>query len=183
MSQTLCAPLAFGERRPARGILPAPRREEVPPLASPQLSALVESLRSAPAIWGDDLVATREAMAAAMSGFAAPADVRFEPVDADGVPAEWAEAPGARADRAVVYLHGGGYCLADVAAYRGLVARLSRTARARGLSVGYRLAPEHPHPAAVEDAVAAVRFVTAAGLAPGRVAVAGDSAGGGLVVA
>lgn len=152
-------------------------------MPSPQLAALVASLRSAPPIGGEDLLATREALAASMAGFAPPADVRFEPVDAGGVPAEWTEAPGARADRAVVYLHGGGYCLGDIAVYRGLVARLSRIARLRVLSVGYRLAPEHPHPAAVDDAVAAVRFAYAAGLAPARVAVAGDSAGGGLVVA
>jgi phosphinothricin tripeptide acetyl hydrolase len=67
--------------------------------------------------------------------------------------------------------------------HRGLCARLSRAARARVLSVDYRLGPEHPHPAAVDDAVAAVRFVRESGVAPRRTAVAGDSAGGGLTVA
>jgi acetyl esterase/lipase len=109
--------------------------------------------------------------------------VRFEPVDAGGVPAEWTAAPGARTDRTLVYLHGGGYCLGSVATHRSLVARLSRAARVRVLSVDYRLAPEHPHPAAVEDAVAALRFAYASGLDPARVAVGGDSAGGGLAVA
>jgi acetyl esterase/lipase len=125
----------------------------------------------------------REGMAAAMTGFVPPADVRYEAVDAGGVPAEWTTAPGARADRALVYLHGGGYCLGSVATHRGLVGRLSRTARLRVLSVDYRLAPEHPHPAAVEDAVAAVRFAYSTGLAPSRVAIGGDSAGGGLALA
>jgi acetyl esterase/lipase len=152
-------------------------------MPSPQLEALVGALRAGNPVGGDDIPAMRESMAAAMAGFAPPADVRYEPVDAGGVPAEWTAAPGARQDRALVYLHGGGYCLGGVATHRGLVARLSRTARLRVLNVDYRLAPEHPHPAAVLDAVAAVRFAYASGLAPSRVAVGGDSAGGGLALA
>jgi acetyl esterase/lipase len=150
---------------------------------SPEFEALVASLRSAPPIAGDDIPAMRESMAAAMAGMGPPADVRFEPADAGGVRAEWTEAPGAREDRVLVYLHGGGYCLGSIATHRGLTARLSRAARVRVLSVDYRLAPENPHPAAVEDAVAAVRHVYASGLPPARVAVAGDSAGGGLTLA
>jgi acetyl esterase/lipase len=152
-------------------------------MPSPQLEALVGALRAGNLVGGDDIPAMRESMAAAMAGFAPPADVRYEPVDAGGVAAEWTVAPGAREDRVLVYLHGGGYCLGGVATHRGLVARLSRTARLRVLSVDYRLAPEHPHPAAVVDAVAAVRFAYASGLAPSRVAVGGDSAGGGLALA
>jgi len=150
---------------------------------SPQLGALIGALRSASPLGGGDIPTMREGMAAAMAGFVPPADVRYEPVDAGGVPAEWTTAPGARTDRALVYLHGGGYCLGSVATHRGLTARLSRTAGLRVLSVDYRLAPEHPHPAAVEDAVAAVRYAYASGLEPARVAVGGDSAGGGLSVA
>jgi acetyl esterase/lipase len=112
-----------------------------------------------------------------------PADVSYEPVSADGVPAEWTAAPGARSDRALVYFHGGGYCLGSIATHRGLVARIARESGVRVLSVGYRLAPEHPYPAAVTDAVSAYRFVLGQGLAPAHIAFAGDSAGGGLVVA
>jgi phosphinothricin tripeptide acetyl hydrolase len=82
-----------------------------------------------------------------------------------------------------VYLHGGGYVMGSLDTHRGLCARLSRIARARVLSVDYRLGPEHPHPAAVEDAVAAARFVRECGFAPERTAIAGDSAGGGLTLA
>jgi acetyl esterase/lipase len=152
-------------------------------LPSPQLEALVGALRGANPLAGDDILAMRESMASVMAGMIPPADVRFEPADAGGVAAEWTEAPGSRRDRALVYLHGGGYCLGSVATHRGLTARLSRTARLRVLSVDYRLAPEHPHPAAVHDAVAAVRHAYDSGLAPSRLAVAGDSAGGGLTVA
>jgi phosphinothricin tripeptide acetyl hydrolase len=99
------------------------------------------------------------------------------------VPAEWTDAEGARDDAAIVYLHGGGYVMGSIATHRGLCARLSQAARARVLSVDYRLGPEHPHPAAVDDAVAAVRFVRESGVAPRRTAIAGDSAGGGLTLA
>jgi acetyl esterase/lipase len=140
-------------------------------------------LRQANPIAGGDVASMRAGMDAATAGFTVPPEVRFEPVDAGGVPAEWTTAPGAREDRALVYLHGGAYCLGGIASYRGLTARLSRLARLRVLSVDYRLAPEHPHPAAVDDAVAALRFAYASGLAPSRVAVGGDSAGGGLALA
>jgi acetyl esterase/lipase len=97
-------------------------------------------------------------------------------VNTGGVPGEWAIAPGARDDRALVYLHGGGYTMGSLATHRALCARLSRLGRMRVLNVAYRLAPEHPHPAAIEDAVAAVRWIYARGFAPSRVAIGGDSA-------
>lgn len=152
-------------------------------MPSRELATLVQMLRQANPIAGGDVMTMRAGMDAATAGFTPPADVRFEPVLAGGVPAEWTTAPGAREDRALVYLHGGAYCLGGIATHRGLAARLSRHARLRVLNVDYRLAPEHPHPAAVLDAAAAVRFVHASGLAPSRVAVGGDSAGGGLAVA
>jgi acetyl esterase/lipase len=83
----------------------------------------------------------------------------------------------------VLYLHGGGYVIGSINTHRALAARLSRASRARVLVIDYRLAPEHPHPAAVEDSVAAYRWMLAQGLKPQRIAVAGDSAGGGLTVA
>jgi acetyl esterase/lipase len=78
-----------------------------------------------------------------------------------------------------MYLHGGGYQLGSPATLRHLVALLSAAAQARGFSVDYRLAPEHRFPAAVDDAVAAYRWLLAAGHDPASVAIAGDSAGGG----
>ena len=111
------------------------------------------------------------------------APVKKQGVSAGGVPAEWLDGPGARSDRAVLYLHGGGYVLGGVDSHRDLIARLSAAAGARCLGLNYRLAPEHPYPAAVEDAVAAYRFLLSQGFAPERLAIAGDSAGGGLTAA
>jgi acetyl esterase/lipase len=152
-------------------------------MASPELTVVVDALRANPPVQGSDIEAMRAGMLAATTAISPPADVEYEPVDANGVPAEWARAPGARADRAVLYLHGGGYVLGSIATHRGLVAAISRAAGARVLSLDYRLGPEHPHPAAVDDALCAYRFLLANGAAPERVAIAGDSAGGGLSVA
>ncbi len=111
------------------------------------------------------------------------APVRREVVRAGGVDAEWLDGPGARPDRVVLYLHGGGYVLGSVSSHRDMISRLSAAAGARALALNYRLAPEHPFPAAVEDAVAAYRWLLEQGIAPTCVVVAGDSAGGGLAAA
>jgi acetyl esterase/lipase len=103
------------------------------------------------------------------------------PVDIGGIKAEWISAPEAQQDRAILYLHGGGYVLGSINSHRDVCERLSRAAKARVLAIEYRLAPEHPFPAAIEDAVAAYRWlVKQPGLSAKRVAIAGDSAGGGL---
>jgi len=107
----------------------------------------------------------------------------YQRVNAGGLPAEWAADESAAGDQAVLYLHGGGYVIGSVRTHRVLMAGLSRASGARVLGLEYRLAPEHPFPAPVEDAVAAYRWLLRQGYAPGRIAVAGDSAGGGLTVA
>lgn len=113
----------------------------------------------------------------------APDDIVEEKADAGGVPAAFVSAPGADPGRHVLYLHGGGYVIGSVATHRTLTHGLSKASGARVLSLDYRLAPEHPFPAAVEDAVAGYRWLLDRGADPGRIAIAGDSAGGGLTVA
>lgn len=130
-----------------------------------------------------DVATMRARLDAAAALFERPPDVRYESIDAGGVPAEWTIAPGADPDRALVYFHGGSYNAGGIGSHRALCTQLARATRLRVLSVEYRLAPEHPHPAAVEDACAALRFVWKSGLAPSQVALAGDSAGGGLALA
>jgi len=114
--------------------------------------------------------------------FAAHGDARIEPVDAAGIPCEWVRAPGVRDDRAVLYFHGGGFQIGSLSSHRELMALLSAASGVRVLGVGYRLAPEHRYPAALEDALRAFEWVQARGLAPGQVALAGDSAGGVLAL-
>jgi acetyl esterase/lipase len=112
-----------------------------------------------------------------------PADVTVQPVTANGVPAEWSWAPGADPARVLMYVHGGGYVIGSLTSHRELVARLARAAGTRALSLAYRLAPEHPFPAAVDDGLAGYRYLLAQGILPENIVIAGDSAGGGLTMA
>ena len=112
-----------------------------------------------------------------------PADVTVEPVTANGVRAELTSTPGASGDAAILYLHGGGYVIGSLDSHRHLVAEAGRAAGCWALALDYRLAPEQPFPAAVDDALSGYRYLLARGIAPGRIAIAGDSAGGGQVVA
>jgi epsilon-lactone hydrolase len=120
----------------------------------------------------------------AMGGaYPTAADVKVEAVTASGVPAEWTTTPDAQSDAAVLFVHGGGYVVGSLLSHRHMVSEIGRAAHARTLALHYRLAPEHPFPAPVEDTIAGYRFLLAQGLRPGRIAIAGDSAGGGLTVA
>lgn len=110
-------------------------------------------------------------------------DILVEPVTCNGVPAEWIVAPESEAGRVVLYAHGGCYISGSPAVVREFCARLARASRSRILSIDYRLAPEHPFPAAVDDMVDSYRWALARGFAPERVAVSGESAGGGLTFA
>lgn len=124
----------------------------------------------------------RAAMAAAFSAFPSAGEVKCEPVSANGVKSEWITANNAAPDRVIMYLHGGGYVMGSIETHRELVARLSKAAQARGLVLDYRLAPENPFPAAVDDSITAYRWLLAQGYKPERIVIAGDSAGGGLTV-
>ncbi|MGB3809499.1 MAG: alpha/beta hydrolase [Parvibaculum sp.] len=150
-------------------------------MKDPEIGAIREFL--AQAGFPEDIGELRKAYDALGDQFPTASDVSREKVSANGVPAEWSSTPNAVRDRVILYVHGGGYVIGSVASHRHLVTELGRAARTRTLSLDYRLAPEHPFPAAVDDALAAYRFLLAQGLEPGNIAIAGDSAGGGLTVA
>jgi epsilon-lactone hydrolase len=115
--------------------------------------------------------------------FAVPDDVEIETVDAAGVAGELVTPAGAVDDAAVLYLHGGGYVIGSPDSHRSMVAHLVKRLGAPALLIDYRLAPEHTFPAALDDAVAAYIWLRDRVGAGGRVAIAGDSAGGGLTAA
>src|SRR5437867_608217 len=110
-------------------------------------------------------------------------DVEFTEVDLNGVPGEYSIVPGSDASRVLLYFHGGGYCSGSIRSHRRLVTEAGRAARMRTLAVTYRLAPEHPFPAAYDDALIAWRFLRSQGLAASQIAIGGDSAGAGLTLA
>ena len=111
-----------------------------------------------------------------------PVGARFSAVDAGGVPAEWMDMPGSARDRVFLLLHGGGYRAGSPRTHRRLAANFAAAMGMRVLVPDYRLAPEHPFPAGVEDAVAAFNWLKDGGVAAHDIIVGGDSAGGGLAL-
>lgn len=112
-----------------------------------------------------------------------PSKTQLEKVTVNKRPAEWVRAHDAREDRVVLYLHGGGYNICSPNTHRELAARISMASGAKVLLLDYRLAPEHPFPGALEDAAATYRWLLDQGFAGKTLALAGDSAGGGLAIA
>ena len=155
-------------------------------MAATAREQVIANLRAAVAptfAGGLPLAKMRRQFEAIIAARETPAWITAAPVAAGGVPAEWVHAPAVAADRVLLVFHGGGYVSGSLRTERALAGRLARATGGRALSVDYRLAPEHPFPAAVEDARAAYRWLLAQGIPPGRVAVAGVSAGGGLALA
>lgn len=109
-------------------------------------------------------------------------DVVLRQVDAAGVPAEWVEPTGSDPSRVIFYLHGGGYVAGDPIIYRNFVTALCRASGYRALMVDYRLAPEHPFPAALEDAQRSYAWLLTQGISAHQIVIIGDSAGGGLAL-
>src|SRR5438132_7644448 len=145
-----------------------------------EIGALRAKLASRPR--SDDYRQRRKDMDAAFSQYGTARDVTVEPAVANGVRAEWTSTPQDERDTALLYVHGGGYVIGSLDSHRHLVSEAGRAAKTWALALDYRLAPEHPFPAAVEDAVSGYRYLLSRGSRPGHIAIAGDSAGGGLVV-
>jgi monoterpene epsilon-lactone hydrolase len=130
-----------------------------------------------------NLEALRLAVDSDSERFPLDPDINVERVSvAIGVSAEWTWTEAADPARVVLYLHGGGYVFGSILSHRHLVAEIGRASGSRTLAIDYRLSPENPFPAAVDDALASYRFLLEEGFEPRRIALAGDSAGGGLVV-
>jgi acetyl esterase/lipase len=151
-------------------------------MPSQEHQTLCEAVLSMP-FFAETVAETRANFAMLEYLFPVGDEIRCSAVTAGSAPAEWVAAPGVSERRTVLYLHGGGYVLGSVATHRQLAARISAAGDASVLLLEYRLAPEHPFPAAVDDAVDAYRWLLDQGRSPAEVVIAGDSAGGGLAVA
>jgi epsilon-lactone hydrolase len=125
----------------------------------------------------------REAMATAVGSVPPPEGIDLEPLILGGRHGERLVPSAARQDGTILYLHGGGYCTGSLDSHRGLAGRIALAVGCPVVTLDYRLAPEHPHPAGLHDALAAYRELLAGGSRPDRMAIAGDSAGGGLTMA
>jgi len=109
-------------------------------------------------------------------------DVEFTAADVNGMPAEYSAVPGSDPSHVLMFFHGGGYCSGSTQSHRRLVSEAGRAARIRTLAVAYRLAPEHPFPAAYNDALTAWCFLRKQGIEAAQIAIGGDSAGAGLAL-
>ena len=130
-------------------------------MASPELGKAIEMFRTAKAQAQSltDVEQFRVWYEQFTSVFQLEDDIVCERVGARGVPAEWIYAPNAAEDRVLMYLHGGGYMIGSMRTHRVPLSRLSRASGARVLGLDYRLAPENPFPAALQDSLAAYRWL------------------------
>src|SRR5262245_18633128 len=152
-------------------------------MSSGDVRQVREWLASLPDIDSLPLKELRETYNQLGQQFPLPDGVSVTTTDAGGVNAEWAHALNARTDAVILYFHGGGYVIGSPSSHRHLTAALSQAAGMGALAVDYRLSPEHPFPAAVDDAVRAYQWLLQSGVAPNHIVIAGDSCGGGLTVA
>jgi epsilon-lactone hydrolase len=153
----------------------------VTPMRDGEIEAIRALLRSKPRPVG--WAQRRQRLDEVGSHWPVADDVNLESVDLDGVPGEWSIVPGSEMSRVLMFFHGGGYCSGSIASHRRMVTEAGRAGGLRTLAVGYRLAPEHPFPAAFEDAMTAWHYLRRQGIAAAHIAVGGDSAGGGLTLA
>jgi monoterpene epsilon-lactone hydrolase len=155
-------------------------------MPSPEFEALLTAIRASPrpepAAGAAGVRQARESMDLALGAIPLADGVMTGQTDAGGCPAVWVRPQGGAMDRVMLYLHGGGYRAGSAAAFSGFASQFAAVMGMPVLLPDYRLAPEHPFPAAVEDVVQAYKWLLAQGYSPGRVVLLGDTAGGGLVV-
>ena len=150
-------------------------------MADADIAALRAMLASQPRPSGP--AERRQRLDSIGSALGVPDDARLETVQINSVEAEWSTTPAADVARVVLYLHGGGYMAGSIVSHRYIAIEIGRAARARTLALDYRRAPEHTYPSQLKDALAAYRYLLDRGMAPGKIAVGGDSAGGNLTLA
>ena len=152
-------------------------------MASPAFAQLVETIRTERDSQPTEIGDLRAQMEAVAELIPLPKGLRIESIDAGGFRADRLTLSDREGDGVLIYLHGGAYVLGSPSTHRALAARIGEATGLPAFVPDYRLAPEHPFPAAVDDAVAAYRWLIANGTAPNRIVIAGDSAGGGLTAA
>jgi acetyl esterase/lipase len=151
--------------------------------ASPQLDHVIGLIRTRATSTRNTLDEDRMSYETMLSSMRMDDDIQTERVGAGGVPAEWICAPEVKAARVMLYFHGGGYVVGSMRTHRVMLSHISKASGFKILGLDYRLAPENPFPAPVEDALSAYRWLLSSGYDPGNIVFGGDSAGGGLVVA
>ena len=151
-------------------------------MSQQQLEKLVGIIRNQASLGTQSIEISRQFMDEAGSKFAVPDDVALTPFTIGTIDVEFLDAPNIDQNKVLLYFHGGGYVSGSIKSHRYLMQNLSRASGARTLGINYRLAPEHPFPAAIDDAVSCYRWLLDEGYQTENIAIGGDSAGGGLVI-
>ncbi len=152
-------------------------------MASPVLQNIIEMIKAQPLREGMPFEEVRANFERLSEIYPVADDVKREKAGPAGIPGEWITPPGVSDDITVYYLHGGGYTIGSVNTHVRMISLIAAAAGARAYAIDYRLAPEHPFPAGLDDAVTGYRWLIEQGVDPARIVIAGDSAGGGLVLA
>ncbi|GMU91935.1 MAG: alpha/beta hydrolase [Candidatus Hydrogenedentota bacterium] len=152
-------------------------------MPSKQFESLVAMMRARPIDPDASIERLRENFERIVPLLPTPPDVRIEKTHLGARAAEIFTPPTVRSDAILLFFHGGGYCIGSLNTHRHFTALLAKSASIRAVALDYRLAPEHPFPAALDDALAAYRSLVKRGVPPARIVLAGDSAGGGLTLA
>jgi acetyl esterase/lipase len=151
-------------------------------MPSKEYKTILELLNSIPDTSGLSFEERRSGFETRASQLPIAESVSFEAVSVEGIPAEWIVPEGTPEQNVLLYLHGGAYCIGSLNTHRGMVSHIAKAAETRALSIDYRLAPENPFPAAIEDSISAYKWLLSQGIAARSIIIAGDSAGGGLTV-
>ena len=150
--------------------------------SSPELDRVIGIIKGIRAKPPADIHEARAVLDRAFGRFRPASDVTVFEIDAGGVPCQWITASDVPQDKLIIYFHGGAFAACSPTTHQDLISRLSRASNAAALGVDYRLAPEHTFPAAVDDSIAVYNWALGHGFGPANIVLAGDSAGGGLVL-
>jgi epsilon-lactone hydrolase len=151
-------------------------------MTAQQRDMVDQILRNAPFDLGGDVAAQRPLLEQMLTSQPLPADVRTTPGNLGGVPVIFIDIAGVEPRGTIFHIHGGGFALGSAAGSAGLASSLARKTAMRAVSVDYRLAPEYPYPAALNDVTAAYRTLVGQAGGAGRIVVSGESAGGNLAI-
>lgn len=153
-------------------------------MASPQLQTIIQTLRSRPQVGDIPIQQTRAAFENITTMFPVDANVNREDADANGVKGQWITPPGVSAETTIFYIHGGAWTVGSANTHARLVANICAASDARAFSIDYRVAPEHPFPAGLDDCITAYKWLlNEQAVDPARLVIMGDSAGGNLTLA
>jgi len=151
-------------------------------MPSKEFENLIQLLKSIPKNSDQTIAARRSDFEKTSAMLPIAEGVTIKPVRIDGINAEWLKPDGVPEGSVILYIHGGGYCVGSINTHRSVASYIAKASRTNALLIDYRLAPEHPFPAAIEDATTVYTWLLSNGSSPENIVIAGDSAGGGIAV-